>query len=100
MGKILLYAPRSVHFVHAIENVTSGLCEYTKIVLFDDSGSEILILKPSWLYKHAELGFPKELPVSFWDFQSFLLLSILFEFWFFSVFLCLNEILFEKLGAV
>jgi len=52
--KIFLYAPRSVHFVRAMENVTYGLFEYTKIVLFDDSGSEIPILKPSWLYKHAE----------------------------------------------
>ena len=45
--KIFLYAPRSVQLVRAMENVTYGSFEHTKIVSFDNSWSEIPNLKLS-----------------------------------------------------
>ena len=54
MNAYIMTLDGQIKLLRAMENVTYGSVEHTKIVLFDDSWSDIPNLEPSWLYKHAE----------------------------------------------
>ena len=54
MNPYIMTLDGQIKLLRAMENVTYGSVEQTKIVLFDDSWSDIPNLEPSWIHRHAE----------------------------------------------
>ena len=55
MNAYIMTLDGQIKLLRAMENVTYGSVEHTKIVLFDDSWSDIPNLEPSWLYRQCLL---------------------------------------------